>query len=109
MTVPFDAFSQLDLRVGKIEEVADMPQARKPLYQLRVGFGDGKTLQCVAGIKQHYTKEQLMGKTVVAVVNLEPRTIAGVVSECMLLASFTDESLSLVVPDKPMQPGDKVG
>ena len=87
----------------------EMPQARKPLYKLKVEFGESGAKQCVAGIKAYYTAEQLVGKLVVAVLNLEPRPIAGVVSECMLLASYTDTSLSLLVPDRDMAPGDKVG
>lgn len=91
-----------------ILEVDDIPQARKPLYRLRVDLGETGVKQCVAGIKPYYSKEQLAGKRVVAVVNLEPRSIAGVVSECMLLASFTEAELSLLTPDKDMPLGCKV-
>ena len=108
MTVPFDTFSQLDIRVGAVLEVEDIPQARKPLYRLRVDFGPEGVKQCVAGIKPYYSKEQLQGRRVVAVVNLEPRPIAGVISECMLLASFTDAEVALLVPDKDMPLGCKV-
>ena len=108
MSVPLEAFAQLEIRVGKIVEVEDIPQARKPLYRFNVDFGSVGTRQCVAGIKQFYTKEQLVGKLVVAVMNLQPKSIAGVMSECMLLASFDDTSLSLLRPDKEMPPGTKV-
>ncbi|HME18962.1 MAG TPA: tRNA-binding protein [Nitrososphaerales archaeon] len=108
MPVAFDAFAQLDIRVGIILEAEGMPQARKPLYRLRVDFGPEGVKQCVAGIKPYYSKEELSGKRVVAVVNLEPRSIAGVMSECMLLASFTESELSLLVPDKEMPLGCKV-
>ncbi len=108
MSVPFDAFAQLDIRVGKILEADDIPQARKPLYRLRVDFGEMGTKQCVAGIKPYYSKEQLAGKLAVAVVNLEPRSIAGVMSECMLLASFTETELSLLTPDKEIPRGSRV-
>jgi export-related chaperone CsaA len=108
MTVPFEVFSQLEIRVGKIAEVEDIPLARKPLYKIKVDFGPEGTKQCAAGIKPYYSKEQLLGKTVIAVVNLNPRPIAGVVSECMLLASFTETDLSLLIPDKGMPEGCKV-
>ena len=108
VTIPFDAFAQLDIRVGKVLEVDEIPQARKPLYRIRVDLGDAGAKQCVAGIKPYYSKEQLVGKQVVAVVNLQPRPIAGVVSECMLLASFTESELSLLIPDKDMPLGSKV-
>ncbi len=108
MPVPFDTFAQLEIRLGKIIEVDDMPQAKKPLYRLKVDFGPEGTKQCVAGVKSNYPKEQLLGKLIVAAVNLEPRPIAGVTSECMLLASSTQEDLSLLVPDKDMPPGSRV-
>lgn len=108
MSVPYDAFAQLDIRVGRVLEVDDIPQARKPLYRLRVDFGTMGAKQCVAGIKPYYSKEQLTGKWVVAVINLEPKSIAGVMSECMLLASFTESELSLLVPEKEMPLGSKV-
>jgi export-related chaperone CsaA len=109
MSVPFDTFSQLDIRLGKVLEVEDMPQARKPMYKLKIDFGDGTPRQCVAGIKASYTKEQLMGKIVVAVVNLPPKLVVGVMSECMMLAAFDDGGASLLSPDKDLPLGTKVG
>lgn len=106
--VPFQAFSQLEIRVGKILTVDDIPTARKPIYKLTIDFGPVGVRQCAGGIKTYYPKEELVGKLVVAVLNLEPKPIAGVVSECMMLASFTDSSLSLLCPDKVMPPGTKV-
>ncbi len=107
-TVPLQTFAQLDIRVGKILTVDDIPTARKPLFRITIDFGNGVVKQCAAGIKAFYTKEQLVGKQVVAIVNLEPKPIAGVVSECMMLASFTENDLALLRPDKEMPPGTKV-
>jgi len=90
-------------------EVEDMPQARKPMYKLKVDVGDGNPRQCVAGIKPNYTKEQLTGKIVIAVVNLQPKSVVGVVSECMLLAAFDDGGAALLAPDKELPLGTKVG
>jgi methionine--tRNA ligase beta chain len=109
MSVPFETFSHLDIRVGRVVEVEEMPQARKPMYKLRIDVGDGSPRQCVAGIKGSYTKEQLMGKTVVAIVNLQPKSVVGVMSECMLLAAFDDGGAALVSPDKDLPAGTKVG
>ncbi|MGH9919847.1 MAG: tRNA-binding protein [Nitrososphaerales archaeon] len=106
--VQFQTFAQLDFRVGKILTVDEIPTARKPLYRLTIDFGALGVKQCAGGIKAYYTKEQLVGKQVVAVINLEPKPIAGVVSECMMLASFTESDLSLLRPDKEMPPGTKV-
>jgi tRNA-binding protein len=107
-TVPIQTFAQLDIRVGKILTVDDIPAARKPLYKLTIDFGNGVVKQCAGGIKSYYAKEQLVGKQVVAIVNLEPKSIAGVVSECMMLASYTESELSLLGPDKEMPLGTKV-
>jgi len=109
MSVPFETFGQLDIRVGKVMEVDEMPQARKPMYRMKIDFGDGTPRQCVAGIKASYTKEQLLGKIVVAVVNLPPKAVVGVVSECMLLAAVDNGGASLLSPDKELPLGTKVG
>jgi tRNA-binding protein len=108
LRVPLQTFSQLEIRVGKILTVDDIPVARKPLYRLTIDFGPLGVKQCAGGIKAYYTKEQLLGKQVVAIVNLEPKSIAGVMSECMMMASFTEADLSLLCPDKEMPPGTKV-
>ncbi len=109
MIVPFEAFAQLEIKVGRVLEVEDIPQARKPMYKLKIEFGDGNPRQCVAGIKPFYTVEQLMGRTVVAVVNLQPKSVVGVVSECMMLAAFDESTVSLLSPDRELPPGTKVG
>ena len=89
-------------------EVDEMPQAKKPMYKLRIDFGDGTPKQCVAGIKASYTREQLIGKIVVAVVNLPPKSVVGVVSECMMLAAVDNGGASLLSPDKELPLGTKV-
>lgn len=106
--VTFQAFAQIEMRVGKILTVDDIPAARKPIYKLTIDFGPLGTKQCAGGIKAHYAKEQLVGRQVVAVLNLEPKPIAGVMSECMMLVSFTENDLSLLRPDKEMPLGTKV-
>jgi tRNA-binding protein len=108
MSVSFEDFSKLDMKVGKIVEVEEIPQARKPMYKLRIDFGLTGTKQCVGGIKAYYTKEQLLGRQVVAVLNLQPKPIAGVISECMMLAAFNVTNVSLLRPDKEMPLGTKV-
>ena len=107
MAVSIDDFGKVELRVGRIVSVDDIPLARNPMYKLMVDFGEA-TKQCVAGIKNFYTKEELLGKTVVAVVNLQPKNVAGVVSECMILAAYNDVTLSLISPEKELPPGTKV-
>jgi len=109
MSISLSDFAKVELKVGRIAAVDDIPAARKPMYKLIVEFGEGASKQCVAGIKDRYSKEELAGKLVVAVVNLEPKSVAGVASECMLLAAFNDTELSLLSPDKEVALGTKVG
>jgi tRNA-binding protein len=109
LSISIGDFAKVEMKVGKIVSVEDIPEARKPMYKLKVEFGGGISKQCVAGIKDRYTKEELMNKVVVAVVNLEPKSVAGVVSECMLLAAFNENELSLLTPEREVSVGTKVG
>lgn len=109
MSISIIDFAKIEMKVGKITSVDDIPAARKPMYRLTVEFGDGVSKQCVAGIKDRYTKEELLGKIVVAVVNLEPKSVAGVASECMLLAAYNESELSLLTPERSVSVGTKVG
>ena len=109
MSIKIADFGKVEMKVGKVVSVEDIPAARKPMYKLTVEFGDGVSKQCVAGIKDRYTKEELMDKVVVAVVNLEPKSVAGVASECMLLAAFNETELALLTPERKVSVGTKVG
>ncbi len=104
-TLAFSDFGRLDLRVGRIRSATDVAGADR-LLRLTVELG-GETRDCVAGIKGSYASEDLVGRSVVVVANLEPRTIRGLHSECMLLAA-QGEILSLIVPDRPVEPGTPV-
>jgi export-related chaperone CsaA len=108
LSISIDEFTKAEIRIGRIAIVEDIPAARNPMYRLMVVFGE-TSKQCVAGIKNHYQKEELVDKLVVAVVNLQPKSVAGVMSECMLLAAYDSEKLSLLVPDKDLPTGTKVG
>ncbi len=108
VSISIDEFAKADIRVGKVLSVEDIPAARKPMYKLQIDFG-GTTMQCVGGIKAYYSKEELQGKVVVAVVNLVPKQVAGVESQCMLLAAYDETSVSLLSPDKGIAAGTKVG
>jgi tRNA-binding protein len=109
LSISIADFSRVEMKVGKIVSVEEIPAARKPMYKLRVEFEGGASKQCVAGIKDRYSKEDLTGKVVVAVVNLEPKSVAGVVSECMLLAAFNESELSLLTPERAVALGTRVG
>jgi tRNA-binding protein len=109
VSISISDFSKVEMKVGRVASVEDIPAARGPMYKLIIEFGDDKSKQCVAGIKDQYTKSELLGKLVVAVVNLAPKTVAGVMSECMVLAAFNEKELSLLTPDKAVSLGTKVG
>jgi len=109
MSLSIGDFKKVEMKVGRIISVDDIPAARNPMYKLMVDLGDAILKQCVAGIKDFYTKDQLVGKLVVAVVNLQPKSVAGVVSECMVLAAYNGAELSLLSPDKDLPLGTNVG
>ena len=96
--ITYDDFTKVNLRAGVIQKAEDIPGADK-LYALTVRIGD-ETRTIAAGIKAWYAKEDLPGKSVVVVTNLEPRKLRGIVSEGMLLAASTDKGLSLVTLDR---------
>ena len=104
-----DEFKALDLRVGKILEVEELNTTRKPMYLLKVDLGELGVRTIIAGIRAHYTKEELMGTYIVVVANLEPKKIGEYVSEGMLLAAQDGEKIRLVRPDTAMTPGSRVG
>ncbi|MCX6651014.1 MAG: methionine--tRNA ligase [Methanomassiliicoccales archaeon] len=102
---PFSAFESLDLRVGLIEEVSDHPNADK-LMVLKVNIG--RPIQLVAGLKAFYSKEELTGKKVVVITNLQPAKLRGVESQGMVLAAEAGEKVKVLTPSGPADPGDKV-
>ncbi len=100
-----DDFKEMDLKVGVIKEVDEVPGADK-LYKLTVDTGESRTL--VAGIKECYTPDELKGKRIVVITNLEPATIMGIRSEGMLLAAIDGDTISIISPDKDVSPGADV-
>jgi methionyl-tRNA synthetase len=108
-TVKYDEFAKLDLRVGTVKKVEDVEGADK-LLKLEVDCGEGKNRIILAGIKKYYSKEELKGKQIVVIVNLEPRNMKGITSEGMLLAASDDkhEKVVLLTTEKKVDAGFKV-
>ena len=102
----YDDFKKLEFRVGKVKEVTEHPNADR-LYVITVDLGD-RTKQVVAGIRNSYTKEALIGKLVVVVDNLDPAMLRGVESNGMILAASDDAGLSIVTLDKEVKLGSVV-
>jgi tRNA-binding protein len=109
-SVTLDLLNQIDIRVGTIREVADVPNSDK-LVQLRVSFGDHER-KIVAGLKQERANpHEIEGKQALFVVNLEPRRMRGVVSEGMLFDIGYADGLCpvLAVPEAPVPDGTRAG
>ncbi|MCL5412679.1 MAG: hypothetical protein M1474_03505 [Candidatus Marsarchaeota archaeon] len=102
-----EEFSAIDLRVGRIKSVEDAG-TKKPMYKISVDVGELGTRTVIAGIKSYYAPEELVDKEVIIVVNLEPKAIAGTMSEGMLLAAEDGSNVSLLVPDRRVAEGSKV-
>lgn len=106
--VSFAEFQKLDLRVGKIIEAVQIPNSKK-LIKLTVDFGSEKR-QAVAGLLKYYSSEQLVGKKCVFLLNLQRRVLAGVESQCMILAAEDREDhVAVLTPEKDLAEGSKVG
>ena len=99
-TISFNDFQQVKMRVGKVVEAKDHPNADKLLI-LQVDLGDERR-QIIAGLKGHYEPEQLVGRSLVVVTNLAPRSMRGEISNGMLLAASTpDHSRVIVLTTEP--------
>ncbi len=107
--ITIDDFAKIDLRVGTIHEAEEVPGADR-LLKLTVDVGDAAPRTILAGIKQHYTRpEGLLGRKIIVVCNLPPRTMKGVESHGMLLAAKDADTLSLLTLDQCLPSGTPVG
>ena len=105
--INYDLFSQIDLKVGKVLSAEKVENADK-LLKLMIDLGEENPRQLVAGIAQQYIPESLIGRDVVVLTNLEPRTIRGVESQGMILAATADGAPVLLTLEKPVPPGSKI-
>ncbi|MFN0137353.1 MAG: methionine--tRNA ligase subunit beta [Phycisphaerae bacterium] len=106
--IQFDDFAKIDLRVATVLEAAAHPSADK-LLVLKVDLGT-ETRQILAGIRQWYDPATLVGRQVIVVANLAPRTMRGLESQGMLLAAGTEDrqTIIFITPEKPIAAGSKV-
>ena len=105
----WDEFMRVDMRVGRILEVEDFPEARRPAWKLRVDFGpEIGDLRSSAQIT-NYARDELIGRLVVGVVNFPPRQIGPVRSEVLVLGAVSDgHPVLLLTPDAGSLPGDRI-
>ncbi len=105
--ISFQDFKKMELKIATVKDVQDHPDADR-LYVLKVKIAEGQMKQIVAGIKKHYSKEDLLEKQVVIVNNLEPAMLRGVESQGMLLAASDENDLAVIVPEKKLINGSSV-
>ena len=104
--VSFEEFKKFEIRIAEIESVIPHPNADK-LYVLGIKVGEVRK-QIVAGVRKHYGVDELKGKKITIINNLEPAVIRGIESQGMLLAASIDDGFALVVPDRPISDGATV-
>lgn len=108
--ITWEDFEKVDIRTGTILDVSDFLKARKPAYQLRIDFGDSGIKWSSAQITAAYTKDELIGKQVIAVVNFPKKQIGNFFSECLLLGIYNEENeVILLQPSRAVKNGSKIG
>ena len=109
-TIAWGEFERVDIRVGTITDAQPFPQARKPAYRLVIDFGPEIGIKRSSARIAHYSREQLEGTLVVAVVNFPPRQIGPVRSEVLVLGALDDElDVVLLRPDRDAAVGSRIG
>jgi len=94
-------FERIDMRVGRIVAVDEFPEARKPSYKLTIDFGSLGIRRSSAGLVPYYTREELIGRQIVAVVNFPPRRVVGFSSEVLVLGAMQENGrVILLQPDR---------
>lgn len=104
--VEFSDFEKLDMRVGKVVQVGDVPKTKK-LYKIHVDLKDTQ-IQIVSSLKDYYTKEELEGKLIIVLTNLKPTTFYGEQSEGMLLCAEYEDTCVLLTPESPIEVGAQI-
>lgn len=109
-TITWNDFEKIEIRSGTIIDVKDFPNARKPAYQLSIDFGTLGIKKSSAQIVKHYSKEDLLNRQVVAVVNFPVKQIANFFSECLVLGVYDENNdVVLLQPERQVANGQKVG
>lgn len=98
------------MRVGVVTDAREFPEARRPAYRLWIDFGPLGIKRSSAQITHHYRAEDLIGRSVIAVVNFPPKQIGPFVSEVLVLGAYNEAGeVILLHPDRPVTPGSKIG
>ena len=111
MDLSWTEFERVEMRVGTIVDINDFPEARKPAFQVIIDFGDEIGMRkSSAQITKHYTKEELVGRQIIAVVNFPKKQIGKFMSECLVLGAIeSDGGVVLLQPDLKVGNGLRIG
>lgn len=109
--ITWDHFAAIDMRAGTVISVDDFPEARKPAYKIAVDFGPGIGIRRTsAQVSTLYSKQELVGRQVLGVLNFPPKQIGPVRSEFLLAGFYTDDgAVVLAVPERPVPNGSRLG
>lgn len=107
--IDYEHFAAVEMRVGRIVEVEEFPEARNPAWKLRVDFGPEIGVKRSSARITNYSRDQLQGRLVVAVVNFPPRQIGPVRSEVLVLGAVDDDGVVILLrPDSEVELGDRI-
>jgi tRNA-binding protein len=110
VTIDWDDFAKVDMRVGVVVDAREFPEARRPAIKLWVDFGPLGVKRSSAQITERYAPADLVGRRVVAVVNFPPKQIGPFVSEVLVLGAYGEAGqVILLQPDFEVSPGSKIG
>ncbi len=108
--IKWHEFEKIDMRCGTVIEVVDFAKAKKPAYKLKIDFGKEGIKRSSAQITTLYTKEELLHRQVIAVINFPPKQIADFMSECLVLGVYNENNdVVLLQPFQGVENGSKVG
>jgi tRNA-binding protein len=108
--IDFDHFMEVDMRIGRVTAVEEFPEARRPAWKLTIDFGSEIGVKRSSAQITHYSREELEGTLVTAVVNFPPRQIGPFMSEVLVLGALDDErGVVLLRPDRGAEPGARIG
>lgn len=107
-TIAFEDFTKVDIRVGTIIEVSDFPEARNPAYKLTIDFGDLGIKKSSAQITTLYSKDDLIHRQILAVVNFPKKQIGKFMSECLVLGAVDGNDVILLNPEEKVKNGSQV-
>jgi tRNA-binding protein len=110
VTISWQDFDKVDMRVGVVTDAKEFPEARRPALRLWIDFGPLGVKRSSAQITAHYRPAELIGRRVVAVVNFSPKQVGPFISEVLVLGAYNEAGeVILLNPDQPVAPGSKIG